>query len=220
MATKFVIANRPIPYKMENSLPPLNDSNSILTSLGIFIITAASIYGWVIIIRVLLTWINPNPYSPVMRLLARATDPVLNLGRRFFNLTFGGIDFSPLLVIIIIQLIGSVLGQWLIALGHGKPATLLLPILLLGLVSILDSILWMLIIIMAIRLIMSLVKPSPYNNIVQVIYGMTEPLLAPLRHLLPPGPGGLDLRPLLFLGVIILIQQMVLSRLVGLITAG
>ena len=194
-------------------MSPLNDSNSALVSLGIFIIYAASIYSYVIIVRVLLTWINPNPYSPVMRFLSQATDPVLNLGRRFFNLTFGGIDFSPLVVIIVVQLLGTVLGQWIIALGQGQPATSLIPILLLEVVSILNSILWMLIIIMAARLIMALVKPSPYNNIVQVIYGMTEPLLAPLRHLLPPGPGGLDLRPLLFLAVLILIQQVAIKHL-------
>jgi YggT family protein len=60
------------------------------------------IYMWVIIIRALLSWVNPDPYNPIVRFLYRATEPVLSLVRR--KLPFGstGIDFSPLVVILVI----------------------------------------------------------------------------------------------------------------------
>lgn len=184
-----------------------------LVWLGQFIVYGTMIYGWVLIIRVLLTWISPNPHTPAMRILSRLTDPVLNLGRRFFPLILGGIDFSPIVVIILLQLVGWVLGTWLIALGQGSPAFILAPLLALAVVELLNSIAWILIILMALRLIMALVNPSPYNIVVQVVYSLTEPLLAPLRRLLPPGPGGMDLRPVLFLGMTILIQWVVLGAL-------
>jgi YggT family protein len=61
-----------------------------------------SIYMWVIIIRALLSWVNPDPYNPIVRTLYMITDPVLNWLRRKLPLFFGGIDFSPMVVILLI----------------------------------------------------------------------------------------------------------------------
>ncbi len=191
---------------------PAPIQNPFLATLGQGLYYAAIVYVWLILIRVLLTWLNPNPYSPVMRFLSRAVDPVLNRGRRLFPLTLGGMDFSPILVIIIIQLLGTVLGQWLVGLGQGAPGLMLAPLAVLGLVSLLYSVAWFLIILMAARLIMGFVHPSPYNIIVRVVYGLTEPLLAPLRRFLPPGSRGADFRPLFFLVATILVQQVVLGN--------
>ena len=187
--------------------------NPFLVTLGQIIYYAVMVYVWVIIIRVLLTWINPNPYSPFMRFLSRMTDPVLNRFRRWVPFTLGGIDFSPLLAIIVVQMAGVLTGQWLMSLGMGLPALVILPLLAMGLISLLNSIAWLLVVVMAIRLIMSLVHPSPYNIIVQIIYGLTEPLLAPLRRFFPPGPRGMDFRPLVFLITTLLLQYVVLSSL-------
>ncbi|MDR1044556.1 MAG: YggT family protein [Candidatus Adiutrix sp.] len=189
--------------------------NSFLAAIGQFIFYAVSIYVWIIVIRVLLTWINPNPYTPVMRFLSRATDPLLNWARRTMPLTLGGLDFSPILAILALHLLGAVVGRWLWNMGLGAPAMILLPQVAMALINLLYSITWLLIVIMALRLIMSLVHPSPYNMLVQIIFGVSEPILAPLRRLFPPGPGGLDLRPLVVLILTILIQQMVLGSLAG-----
>ncbi len=61
-----------------------------------------SIYMWVIIIRALLSWVNPDPYNPIVRTLYMITDPVLDWLRRKLPLFFGGIDFSPMVVILLI----------------------------------------------------------------------------------------------------------------------
>lgn len=196
---------------MEAILP--GAATNFLIILGQLISLGATIYAWIIIIRVLLTWINPNPYSPAMRFLSRLADPVLNRARRWFPLTLGGLDFSPILAIIGIQVLGDILGQWLVSLGYGHPFLMLAPLVVMGLIRLLNSIAWLLVVIMAIRFIMSLVHPSPYNIIVQVIYGMTEPLLAPMRRLFPPGPKGMDWRPLVFLLITLLIQWVVINSL-------
>jgi YggT family protein len=59
------------------------------------------IYMWVIIIRALLSWVNPDPYSPVVRFLYQITEPVLERVRRIVPY-LGGIDMSPIIVIFII----------------------------------------------------------------------------------------------------------------------
>ncbi len=58
-----------------------------------------SIYMWVIIVTALLSWVNPDPYNPIVRFLHAVTEPVLRPIRRVIG--FGaGIDFSPMVVIL------------------------------------------------------------------------------------------------------------------------
>lgn len=60
-----------------------------------------TIYMWVIIIRALISWVNPDPYNPVVRFLYNATEPVLYRVRRVIP-SLGGIDISPIIVIFVI----------------------------------------------------------------------------------------------------------------------
>ncbi|KXS56841.1 MAG: hypothetical protein AMR96_00195 [Candidatus Adiutrix intracellularis] len=191
------------------------ETNSFLLILGRFVIYATNIYIWIILIRVFLTWINPNPYSPVMRFLTRAADPILNQAQRILPFILSGLDFSPVLVIVTIQLLGTILGQWLLSLGQGAPGIIIIPLVILKLLGLTQSLLWFLIFTMAARLLISWVRPSSYNIIVQVIYSLTEPLLAPLRRAFPPPGGGKgpDWRPLIFLVMTLLVQKVVLFSL-------
>lgn len=65
-----------------------------------FLLTA---YMWVVIISALLSWVNPDPYNPIVRFLYAATEPVLRPIRKRLPMT--GIDFSPLIVIAVIYFI-------------------------------------------------------------------------------------------------------------------
>jgi len=66
-----------------------------------------SIYMWIVIIRVLISWINPDPYNPIVQFLRGVTDPVIDRLRRFLPRFFWstGLDFTPLILIILIQLV-------------------------------------------------------------------------------------------------------------------
>ncbi|MHB8764057.1 MAG: YggT family protein [Deferrisomatales bacterium] len=61
-----------------------------------------TLYLWLVIARAVLSWVSPDPYNPIVRFLYRATDPVLYWVRRRLPLVFGGIDFSPIAVILAI----------------------------------------------------------------------------------------------------------------------
>jgi YggT family protein len=61
-----------------------------------------NLYMWIIIARAVISWVNPDPYNPIVRFLYSITDPVLLAIRRRLPLAFGGIDFSPILVILAI----------------------------------------------------------------------------------------------------------------------
>jgi len=68
------------------------------------IMVVLDLYTWVIIAAAVISWINPNPYNPVVRLLRRLTEPVLAPIRQILPpwKTFG-LDFSPMIVILLIQ---------------------------------------------------------------------------------------------------------------------
>lgn len=89
--------------------------------IGNFLAAVASVlsmllsaYMWIIVIRALISWVNPDPYNPIVRFLHSATDPLLYRVRRMIPLNFGGIDFSPLLVIAGIIFLQTFLVQSLI----------------------------------------------------------------------------------------------------------
>ncbi len=63
---------------------------------------ALSIYMWIIIARAIISWVNPDPYNPIVSFLYQVTEPVLYRIRRFLPLHGLGIDLSPILVFIII----------------------------------------------------------------------------------------------------------------------
>ncbi len=64
-----------------------------------------TVYMWMIIIRALLSWVNPDPWNPIVQFLTRVTEPVLALVRRRIPTWQMGIDLSPMVVILIIWLI-------------------------------------------------------------------------------------------------------------------
>jgi YggT family protein len=60
-----------------------------------------NIYMYIIIARAIISWVSPDPYNPIVRFLYRATEPVLYRVRRLLP-NFGGLDISPLIVILFI----------------------------------------------------------------------------------------------------------------------
>ena len=66
---------------------------------------AIQIYVWIIIIRALISWVSPDPFNPIVRFLYRATEPVLRPVRRSLPTYQIGLDLSPLLVIIGLEIV-------------------------------------------------------------------------------------------------------------------
>lgn len=77
-------------------------AGNILQGLAYVLDTVLFLYMWLIIIRALISWVNPDPWNPIVQFLARATDPVLIVIRRRVGI-LGGIDVSPILAILLIM---------------------------------------------------------------------------------------------------------------------
>lgn len=68
------------------------------------------LYSWVIIAAALITWVSPDPRNPIVIFLRQVTEPVLAPVRRFLPpWKTGGLDFSPLIVILAIQFVERVI---------------------------------------------------------------------------------------------------------------
>jgi YggT family protein len=69
-----------------------------------------NVYLWIVIIRAIISWVNPDPFNPIVRFLYRATEPVLGYARRIVP-PLGGIDLSPILVLVVIVFLDQFLVQ-------------------------------------------------------------------------------------------------------------
>ncbi len=83
--------------------------SNFLVALAKLINFVLSAYIWIIIGRAIISWVNPDPYNPIVRFLYEVTEPVLSRIRRYVPAFIGGIDFSPMIVILVIIFLQSFL---------------------------------------------------------------------------------------------------------------
>jgi len=91
---------------------------NLLSALASVLNMLLSAYMWIIIIRALISWVSPDPCNPIVQFLRAATDPVLYRVRRWLPVSFGGIDFSPIIVIAGIIFLQAFLVQSLLDLSR------------------------------------------------------------------------------------------------------
>ena len=80
------------------------DTGNFLGGVIKIISSLVNIYMWVVIIRVLISWINPDPYNPIVQFLRSVTDPAIEGLRRMLPrfLWSSGLDFTPLVLILLL----------------------------------------------------------------------------------------------------------------------
>ncbi len=82
---------------------------NFLNALASVIDIVLNLYMWVLIIRALISWVNPDPYNPIVRFLYSITEPLLYRVRRYLPVQAAGIDFSPMVLILAIIFLRSFL---------------------------------------------------------------------------------------------------------------
>lgn len=71
------------------------------------------LYIWVVIIAAVISWVQPDPYNPIVQILDKLTYPVLEKVRSVLPTTFGGVDLAPIVVILGLTFIDRLLGNLL-----------------------------------------------------------------------------------------------------------
>ncbi len=93
--------------------------NILLVSIARILDLAFNIYIFILIARALISWVNPDPYNPIVRFLHSATDPLLYRLRRLLPfLQAGAFDLSPIALLLLLSVIQQTLVSFLYQLAH------------------------------------------------------------------------------------------------------
>jgi len=77
-----------------------------------------TLYMWIVIVSAVLSWINPDPYNPIVRTIRNLTEPVYSKIRRIIPTVYGNIDFAPFIVVLIIIFLRIFLVKTLYQIGY------------------------------------------------------------------------------------------------------
>ncbi len=157
-----------------------------MTNALVYIIHALGrLFIFAFLLRFLLQWVRADFHNPLSQAIVRITNPLVILGLQMLLFTILALITS-----------GTFPG--------------ILPLLLGSLIEIADQVLWFYFIIIFVSVILSWVNPGTYNPVTSILYSLTEPIMAPVRRLIPP-LGGLDLSPIFVIIAIGALMQIVQS---------
>lgn len=92
--------------------------SNFFMAVAIVLDYALNIYMWIVIASAVLSWVNPDPYNPIVRFLHKATEPVFYQIRKRLPVTFGGMDMSPIVVFLVIIFLQNFVVNSLIGLSR------------------------------------------------------------------------------------------------------
>lgn len=171
--------------------------------------TLLSLYLVVIIMRIVLRWVGADFYNPFSQVIVKLTDPVLTPLRRLIP---AGHRLDTAAAVLLIAL--TLLKFYLLATTGGH-----FPNLAGGLViasaEILEMVTDLFFFTLLARIVMSWIQPHSRHPIVTIIYAITEPLMAPLRRVIPP-IGGLDFSPIALFLLLGLFSRIIINPLLSL----
>ena len=179
--------------------------NSYIGNAATFLVEwTFGLYALMVMLRLLFQIFRADFYNPVSQAVVKLTDPPLRVLRRFVPGVLG-IDTASVALIFGLKAIEL----WLrYTLGGASTSGVGLIVLTFGEVLALAANIFLFSII--IQVIISWVNPGGHNPIMSLLHSLTEPLLRPLRRLLPPA-GGLDFSPMLAMVGLILMTMLVVT---------
>lgn len=153
--------------------------------------TLFDLYLMVAVLRVWLQLVRADFYNPVSQFVVKATNPLLVPLRKIIP-GFGGLDIAGILFVFVVALAKVTTLQLMF--GQGLP---IYGLLISALITVISEVFTLVFWVTIIRAILSWISQG-YNPIEALLHQLTEPLLAPIRKVIPP-MGGLDLSLLVFL---------------------
>lgn len=172
-----------------------------LNEIAAFLVeTAASLYLVLVVLRGMLQTARADFYNPISQFVVRATNPPLRVLHRVIP-GRGRFDPAVLVLAVVVQVI-AILTTLLLA-GFALPSPLTL--LIWGLIGVAGLIVNAYLVAIIIMIVVSWVAPGTRHPAVLLTYQITEPVMAPVRSVLPSA-GGLDFSPILVFIVINVLQ--------------
>ena len=167
-----------------------------LQSILFLVRTLGDLYVMTFLLRFLLQWVRADFYNPLAQFVVRATNPLVKPARRVIPAA-GGIDLPTLVVTVLLEAFLI----WVIF-SIASLSTGLIPFMSLVILRLISTLLYLYMLSIFLYVILSWIAPGGYHPIGRVLAELNEPLLRPVRRILPP-IAGLDLSPMLVVILII-----------------
>lgn len=161
-------------------------------ALTFLLTTLTDLYITAVLLRVLLQWVRADFYNPVCQFLVRITDPVLLPLRRVIP-AIGRLDTASVVLMLVLEFAVT----WLVV-QLGPAALSPLEVVVYSVMKLLGTLLWTWFFLIIALVILSWVGRGARHPVVPLVYQLTEPLLRPVRRVVPP-IAGIDLSPLFML---------------------
>lgn len=182
--------------------------NNSLGMAAVYVVqTLGGLYVLVALLRFLLQTVRADFYNPISQFVVRATQPLLAPLRRVIP-GFGGLDLASLVLTLLVQMLVLVI-IFLLALGSLPNILQLLVWSMVAVVALLTKVFFFALII---SVILSWVAPASRNPAALLVHQLCEPLLVPIRRILP-SLGGLDLSPIFGFIALRLVDMLVVAEL-------
>jgi len=91
---------------------------TLIQAVATILSMVVDIYIWVVIIGALITWVEPDPSNPIVQILKRLTEPAYKFVRKYIPTMIGGIDLSPIVIIIALQFFDLFVVKLLMQFAH------------------------------------------------------------------------------------------------------
>jgi len=157
------------------------------------LLIASTFYMTIVLLRFLLQLAKADFYNPISQFVVKATNPPLRPLRRIIP-GWGGIDGAALVLAVLIQALAFFL--ILVAMNGGIPGINPITLLVWALLNVLDLIVkiyfWSVIAVV----VVSWIAPGSHHPAIQLVAQITEPVMRPVRNVMP-SMGGLDLSPII-----------------------
>ncbi|HDZ56879.1 MAG TPA: YggT family protein [Pseudomonas xinjiangensis] len=169
--------------------------------------TLGSLYLLIVLLRFILQLVRADFYNPLSQFIVRATQPLLTPLRKVIP-GFAGIDFASLVLALLVQLI--LVAIIIKLMGYALPGVLQMIVWsLIGVTALFLKIFFFALII---SVILSWVAPRSSNPAAMLVHQLCEPILAPIRKILP-SLGGLDLSPIFAFIALRLLDMLLIANL-------
>ncbi|MEH6580711.1 MAG: YggT family protein [Halioglobus sp.] len=168
--------------------------------IGYLVQTVVSLYLVAMLLRFLLQVVRADFYNPICQFLVKVTNPLVVPLRRIVP-GFGGVDMASLVLALLLQILAIVVLLLVNSLGMPNPFTIVIWAAL-GVIGLLVNIYFFSLLAM---IILSWIAPGSNHPAIYLLHQITEPVMAPVRKLLP-SMGGLDLSPILVFILINVVQ--------------
>ena len=175
--------------------------NYLNDPLAFLVNTLVGLYILAVMLRFMLQWFRADFYNPISQFLVRITHPVLRPMRRVIPST-GSIDTASIVLMLLLQFAAL----WIVFSMQGRapaPGALLA----LSTWELVNLLLNVFLFATIIRIVLSWVNPGAHHPAISILESLTDPLLNPLRRVIPSA-GGLDFSPMIVIFGIMFLKML------------